>query len=70
MQVTEVERENAFRMEPDPANEEETGGTIDLFPSFTGLWKERNSAPGWTIPRASVMPYLDDFNDEIWDLLS
>lgn len=35
--------------------------------SFIGSWIERNFAPGWIILRVSLIPNLDDLDDEIWD---
>lgn len=40
--------------------------TFFFFSSFTGPQMERNFAPWWIIPRASTIPNLDDWDDEIW----
>ena len=43
-------------------------GADNLFSSFTSPEMERNSAPGWIIPRVSLI--LDDKHDEILSFIA
>lgn len=42
-------------------------GADELFSSFTGIKMKRNFALGWTVPRASPIPNLDDLDAKVWD---